>query len=182
MSKNGCSICRLPLFFNNQLCRIDSTFDQGNVITSPGERHILFIHRFQSTSSNQTTYSNRHDCALMPLSPSLREECHQRIRLWSPLTRDPRCPPAVQGPRPQEALPRQTSAPGAGRARMLPQPPPLHPRRHPHPRPGRSMLFTLHFLTIAIDHKTPVKVDFLSCTVDIDLPESSQTIVSLVCS
>lgn len=76
-------------------------------------------------------------------------ECHQRKRLWSPLTRDPRRPPAVRGPHPQKAPPTPTNDLEAGPVRMLLLLLPSSPRHHhhPHPRTGRSMYTSQSFTT-----------------------------------
>lgn len=76
----------------------------------------------------------------LPCSPGRLlsvSECHQRIRLWNPLTRDLHRPPAVLGQRPQKVPLTRTSDLVADHARMLV---PFYPRSHPRPcrRTGKS--------------------------------------------
>ena len=111
-------------------------------------------------------------------------ECHQRIRLWTPLTKDPHRRQAVEGPHPQEVLPTQTSAPVAGRARMLLLALSCRHHPYPHPRPGRSMfakrsLMSWHLATACIHipgNRCNGKEECLCCA--FSLVDSSSTVIN----
>lgn len=64
-------------------------------------------------------------------SPSWSAECHQRTRIWIPLTTDLLLPWALLGGAPPP-LPPQTGAPAAGLVRM-------QARDYPHPERSRSL-------------------------------------------
>lgn len=80
-------------------------------------------------------------------------ECHQRRKVWSPLTKDPRHPLAVLGPLPLEVQPPQISGPVAALARN-------HYPQHHHFRlcPDRERSkFSLTFGLKSDDCKLPLK-------------------------